>query len=78
MKKYKVKAGKEFVVVSIEIGEDKPGGRWGTVATVGAAAVMTGFAVPAAYGAVTGDFSALQSVAEYVRSIIEAIASVRT
>jgi hypothetical protein len=73
-KKYEVKAGKEFVVVVVEQ-ESKSAFSWSTVAAMGLSVLVLSFVIPAAYGAVSGDYSALRTVAEYVKDIVEVVAS---
>lgn len=70
-KKYEVEAGKEFVVVVVEGDSDNI--NWSTVAGMALAFVVLAFVTTAAYGAVTGDYSPLRSVADYVEDLLKII-----
>jgi hypothetical protein len=67
-----------FAVAALESSseqESKSAFSWSTVAAMGLSVLVLSFVIPAAYGAVSGDYSALRTVAEYVKDIVEVVAS---
>lgn len=73
-KKYQVSAGQEFVVVVVQK-EKSNSISWSAVAGMALAFVALAFVATAAYGAVTGDYYPLRSVADYVQDLLEVLAS---